>query len=74
MSKRYNEQGTVSLMVLVKSDGTAGEVKVESGSGYARLDKSAVDTIKSWRFEPATEDGKPVDRWYPLQYTFKLKN
>ncbi len=73
MSIRWKEQGRVVLRVLVKSDGSAGEVKVESSSGYPRLDSAAVDTIKSWRFNPATVNGKPIDAWYPLPYEFKIQ-
>ncbi len=74
MSKRMGEQGTVVLRVLVKSDGTAGGVEVKSSSGFPRLDQSAVDAVKSWRFNPATLDGKPVDEWYQVPIPFKLQN
>ena len=74
MSKRLGEQGTVVLRVLVKSDGTAGSVEVKSSSGFPRLDQSAMDAVKSWRFNPATLDGKPVDEWYQVPIPFKLQN
>mgnify|MGYP006271870189 CR=1 FL=1 len=72
MSKRMGEQGTVVLRVLVKSDGSAGTVEVKSPSGFPRLDQSAVEAVKTWRFNPATLDGKPVDEWYQVPIPFKL--
>lgn len=72
MSKRIGEQGTVVLRVLVKSDGSAGTVEVKISSNYPRLDQSAVDAVKNWRFIPATSDGKPVDEWYQVPIPFKL--
>jgi protein TonB len=74
MSKRLSEQGTVILRVQVKSDGTAGAVEVKSSSGFPRLDQAAIDAVKTWRFNPATNDGKPVDEWYPAPFTFKLQS
>lgn len=74
MSQRLGEQGTVVLRVLVKADGHAGTVEVKSSSGYPRLDQSAVDAVKTWRFNPATVDGKPVDEWYQVPIPFKLHN
>ncbi len=73
MSKRLNEQGTVVLRVLVKSDGSAGAVEVKSSSSYPRLDQAAVEAVKTWRFNPATSDGKPIDEWYQVPIPFKLQ-
>ena len=74
LSKRLGEQGTVVLRVLVKSDGSAGSVEVKSSSGFPRLDQSAIDAVKTWHFNPATLDGKPVDEWYQVPIPFKLQN
>ncbi|MEO0318482.1 MAG: hypothetical protein RL404_2159 [Pseudomonadota bacterium] len=72
MSKRNGEQGTVVLRVLVRHDGTAGSVEVKSSSGFPRLDNAAVEAVRSWRFNPATVDGKAVDEWYQVPIPFKL--
>lgn len=74
MSKRLNEQGTVVLRVQVRSDGTAGHVEVKSSSGFARLDQAAIDAVQTWRFNPATVDGKAVEEWYQVPITLKLQN
>ena len=73
MSRRYEEQGTVVLRVLVQADGRAGAVEIKSSSGYARLDESAKATVQTWRFHPATSDGKPIAEWYQLSIPFKLQ-
>ncbi len=72
MSKRNGEQGTVVLRVQVRHDGTAGSVEVKSSSGFPRLDNAAVEAVKTWRFNPATVDGKAVDEWYQVPIPFKL--
>jgi protein TonB len=73
MSMRYGEQGTVTLRVFVKADGTAGQVEIRSSSGYPLLDESARTAVQSWRFRPATSDGKPVGDWFLIPIPFKLQ-
>lgn len=73
LSKQNNEEGTVVLRVLVKADGTAGAVELKTSSGYPLLDKSALATVPTWRFKPATVNGRPVDEWYEQAIPFKLE-
>jgi protein TonB len=74
MSLRLGEQGTVVLTVIVKSDGSASDVEVKSSSGFARLDRAAAEAVKTWRFNPATVDGKAIDKSYEVPITFKPPN
>lgn len=71
-SKRLGEQGTVILSVLVTSGGTAGAVQVQHSSGFPRLDQSAVDAVKKWRFNPAKVNNKFIDEWFSVSIPFKL--
>lgn len=58
---RSGHQGTVVLQVLVGVDGRPLEVIVESGSGYRSLDEAARrHVLRHWRFQPAIQDGQPV--------------
>ena len=41
-------------------DGVPTSVSVSQGSGSRLLDRTAVDAVKRWRFEPATLDGRPT--------------
>ena len=72
LSRRLGEHGTVALRVMIGADGRAGEVQVVQSSGYPRLDRSAADAIRQWRFSPAYEGGKPVPAWYEWRWTFRL--
>lgn len=51
--------GTVVLELVVGSDGLPRDVIVFS-SLAPDFDKEAVDSVKQWKFHPATLDGKPV--------------
>lgn len=74
LSRQNEEQGTVELRILVKADGNAGAVEIASSSGYPLLDESARSTVQTWRFNPATVDGKAVTEWYRVSIPFKLQN
>ena len=55
-------QGAVRLLVVVRADGTVGDVKVVGSldSKYG-LDDRAVAAAKGWRFKPGLRQGAPVD-------------
>jgi len=63
-------QGRVVLRILVRSDGSVGQVKVVESSGSPVLDDAAVRAATSWTFAPATRDGQPVEAWaiIPIQF------
>lgn len=64
ISRRLRESGTVKLSVHINELGQVIDAKITSESGFPRLDSLARDTALTWRFIPATEDGKPVAAWY----------
>src|SRR5437899_6988469 len=54
-------EGTVGLDVVVKADGTVGDVKVtQSLDAVYGLDEQAIKAMKQWEFKPGQKDGKPV--------------
>ena len=73
-SLRNGEQGKVILRVMVQADGSAGEVQVRMSSGFPLLDEAARSAVQTWRFNPATSDGKPIAEWYLVPIIFKLSN
>ncbi len=69
---RQNIQGVVTLRVEVLPDGTGGQVLLHESSGSELLDDAAITTVRTWRFQPATENGKPVRQWVNVPITFRL--
>jgi len=67
-SKQKN--GTVSLLVEQRADGTVGEVKVLSGVS-PDLDQRCIEAARSVIFWPAVKDGKFVTQWQPAEYKFQ---
>lgn len=72
MSRRLGEQGVVVLRVLISTEGRAVEVRLLRSSGSDRLDRSAMDAIREWRFIPATRGGRPEPAWYEWRWEFRL--
>jgi periplasmic protein TonB len=71
-SRRLKEEGVVLLEILVKADGSLGEMRLKKSSGYTRLDEAAQNAVKKWHFVPAKRGGEAIDYWYELPIEFSL--
>jgi TonB family protein len=71
-ARRANIAGEVVLEIVVRRDGTVGDVRIlkRLGSG---LDQRAVDAVRQWRFAPARLKGSPVDVIVEVAVEFKLR-
>jgi TonB family protein len=57
--------------VLVRRDGSVGAVTVSEGL-EASLDRSALRTVKEWKFEPAMRNGRTVEIVMEVEMEFEL--
>ncbi len=71
-ARRQGISGDVVLEIVVRADGTVGDVKVLEGLGGG-LNRNAVDAVKQWRFSPARRQGVPVDVMVEVAVAFKLR-
>ncbi|MBC7858731.1 MAG: energy transducer TonB [Burkholderiaceae bacterium] len=71
-SRRFEESGAVVLNFLIDADGRVVQSKIESSSGYERLDEAARRALSLCRFKPGTVDGKPEKSWHTLKYVWQL--
>jgi TonB family protein len=74
LSRRLDEQGTLTVRIDVAEDGTVRDVTLVTTSGHERLDRAALDAIASWRFEPATRDGVRIPWSIDHRVTFALSD
>lgn len=73
-SRRLGEEGSVVLQVLVDTEGKVQDGKIQTSSGFPRLDEAALKhALRAWRFKPGTEDGKPVSAWHSVKVTFRIE-
>ncbi|MEL0091324.1 MAG: TonB family protein [Rhodospirillales bacterium] len=72
-SERMGEEGKIRLRVEISASGLTSKVTVIERSGYARLDQAAIAAVKRWRFEPARNNGKPVETSIEVPIRFSLR-
>lgn len=65
-------EGKVLLKVQVKTDGKPGEIILIQSSGTASLDKSALETLSRWQFQPAQRAGQVFEQWIEIPIHFRL--
>ncbi len=59
-ARRKHQQGIVELRVLISARGHVEKISLFKSSGFALLDKSALQTVRTWRFLPAKQMGRAV--------------
>jgi len=64
--------GDVVLEIIVRRDGSVGDVKILKGLGGGLNDR-AVQAVRQWRFAPARRQGVPVDVIVEVAVEFKLR-
>jgi protein TonB len=73
VARRNGEQGTVILRVRVTREGMPASVDIEKTSRSSHLDDAALEAVRTWRFVPARQDGRPVEAWVLVPVVFKLE-
>jgi periplasmic protein TonB len=66
------EVGTTRVDYLVLADGTVADTMITQSSGSPRLDQAAIMIVSRWRFQPATENGRPVPARLFANVVFQL--
>lgn len=67
-----NQQGSVSVELVIKKNGEVGKATLLSSSGYSLLDRAVMTFVDNERFLPRIEQGIPVDSTQLFIYRFVL--
>jgi TonB family protein len=70
-ARKAKYQGTVVLWMIVGPDGRPRDIRVARSAGMG-LDEKALETVRTWRFEPARRDGQPVAVQINVEVSFRL--
>jgi periplasmic protein TonB len=70
-ARKAKYQGTCVLWLVVGPDGRPRDIKVSRTLGLG-LDEKAIEAVKTWRFEPAMKDNKPVAVQINVEVSFRL--
>jgi TonB family protein len=71
-ARRANLEGQVVLEIVVRRDGTVGDVRILKGLGLD-LNEQAVKAVRQWKFAPARMKGTPVDVVVEVDVEFRLR-
>ena len=72
LSKRMGEQGQVVVRARIEANGTASQAEIRTSSGFERLDRAALETVKRWRYVPGKRGGVPEAMWFNIPIRFVL--
>jgi TonB family protein len=70
-ARKARYQGSVMLWLIVGPDGRPRNLQVARSLGMG-LDQKAVEAVRSWKFEPAMKDGRPVSVQINVEVNFRL--
>jgi periplasmic protein TonB len=70
---RNNQEGTLTLALLVRPDGRVAQATVARSSGIPVLDEAAVlEAKRRWKLLPAMRGSAAVEGWTNLKVVFRL--
>lgn len=74
LSLEMEETGTVRLRVQVSAQGLPVAVELEHSSGFPRLDRAAMTSVRGWKFIPAKRGDEAIPYTFIVPVEFSLKN
>jgi protein TonB len=74
LSRKIGEQGRVVLRVRVDAQGLPVDVQLHASSGSERLDASALQTVRRWKFVAARLGNEAVAATVLVPIAFSLKD
>ena len=70
-ARKKKIQGTVMVSIVITPESTVRDAKVVT-SLDKYLDQKALEAVSKWKFQPATQDGKPVALRTVVEINFHL--
>ncbi len=70
-ARKKKIQGSVVVSIVVTDEGKVRDAQIASGL-EKDLDKQALKAVSTWKFEPATKDGKPVAVRIKVEVDYRL--
>ena len=67
--RNTGHEGSVGILLVVDSEGTPRDISVSRSLSPA-FDAAALEAVKTWRFAPATKNGKGITAKIDLQVEF----
>jgi protein TonB len=72
-ARRDGVTGVVTLAIQVDASGHILAVRIVESDPAGVFDDAAIESVRAWRFTPATRDGAPVTTWVRQTIRFTLE-
>jgi periplasmic protein TonB len=69
---RNGDTGTVSLALLIDTNGRVTNHRIQQSSGFRELDRAAIAALSMCKFKPATTNGVAEPAWGQIAYVWRL--
>ncbi len=66
-------QGEVIVHALIDERGNVDDLLVKHSSGFPVLDRSAIEAVSGWHFEPTVVGGQRIPSWIEVPVEFSLR-
>ncbi|MBU3612055.1 energy transducer TonB [Polynucleobacter sp. MG-27-Goln-C1] len=73
LSRRMREQGAVQLKLCINEQGNVESVLLAKSSGHEKLDRSAMDGVRGWKFSALESGEQALSHCYHLPIHFRLE-
>jgi protein TonB len=70
-ARKAKLQGSVQLLIEIDEKGAPRNIAIRQGLGLG-LDQKAIESVKRWRFRPATRNGHPIPSNALIEVFFRL--
>jgi protein TonB len=72
-ARRQNITGIVSVKILVANNGSVDRVEIINSDPPGFFEKSAIESIRKWKFDPAVNEGQVQTSWVSQKVKFELE-
>ena len=73
-ARRRGQEGTALVELRILKDGSIADPVVLECVGSPLFAEAALKAVASWRYQPATLGGVPVDRVHRVRFSFKIQS
>ncbi len=74
LARKARIQGNVTLTAIIGKDGVPRDIQVvQSNRPGLGFEEAAIAAVQQWRYEPALQNGKPVEVFITIDVEFKLQ-
>ena len=73
LARRRGYQGMVLLEAFINDEGRVDDLRILESSGHSVLDRSAIQTVHQWLFEPGRRGDEAIAMWVKVPVRFRLK-